>query len=155
MPRTFPSSRHWILARRPTTFLLWPYCCRPSRHCCHCRCQGWRWRRQVNAAIKDLWPFPLQMTKMALNDNINDDNVKTWIQAMARLPSPSPPMPDARGAIVTTRIAMTTTMHAAVVAQIVGETTRALKIVRGTTRATGIMTQCHATTNKWRVQQEV
>jgi hypothetical protein len=36
-----------------------------------------------------------------------------------------------------------------------GETTRALKIVRGTTRGTGITTQCHATTNRGRAWQEV
>jgi hypothetical protein len=67
-------------------------------------------------AIKDLWLFPLQMMTMALNKNVNNDNVITWIQATARPPSPSPPMPDARGAIVTTWIAMATIMHAATAA---------------------------------------
>jgi hypothetical protein len=86
---------------------------------------------------------------MVLNKNVDDDdNIMTWIQATARLPSPSPPTPDARGAIVTTRIATTTTMHTAAAAQIKGETKRALKIVGGTTRGTGITTQRHATTNK-------
>jgi hypothetical protein len=37
----------------------------------------------------------------------------------------------------------------------VGETTRVLKIIRGTTRGTGIMTRCQATTNKGRAKQEV
>ncbi len=95
------------------------------------------------------------MTMMASNENINNDNVMTWIQATTRLPSPSPPMQDTRGAIVTTQIAMTAMMHAAAVAQIVGETTRALKVVGGTARGTGITTQGHVTTNKRRVQQEV
>ncbi len=74
--------------------------------------------------IKDLWLFPLQMTTMASNKNFVNNNVMTWIQAMARLPSPSPPTPNARGAIVTTWIATTTMMHAAAVARIVGETIR-------------------------------
>jgi hypothetical protein len=95
------------------------------------------------------------MTMMVSNKNIDDNNVMTWIQAMARPPSLSPPTLDTRGAIVTTRVATTTTMHAAAPAQIVGETTRALKIAGGTTRGTGITTQCHATTNKRRAQQEV
>ncbi len=95
------------------------------------------------------------MTMMASNKNVDNDDVMTWIQATARLPSPSPLTPDKRGAIVTTRIATTTTMHAAAVAQIMGETTRALKIVGETRRGTGITTQCHATTNKRRAQQEV
>jgi hypothetical protein len=80
------------------------------------------------------------MTMMALKKNINDDSIMTWIQATARPPSLSPPTPDARGAIVTTRIATTTTMHAAAAAQIMGETTRVLKIIGGTTRGTGITT---------------
>jgi hypothetical protein len=46
-------------------------------------------------------------------------------------------------------------MQAAAAAQIMGETTRALKIVGGTTRGTGITMQRHVTTNKWRAQQEV
>ncbi len=92
---------------------------------------------------------------MAWNENVTNDDVMTWIQAMARPLSLSPPMPDPRGAIVTTRIAMTTTVHVAAAAQIKGETTRALKIVGGTTRGTGITTQRHGTTNKWRAQQEV
>jgi hypothetical protein len=95
------------------------------------------------------------MTTMASNKNINNDDVMIWIQAMARPPSPSPPTPDKRDAIVTTQIATTTTMHTAAVAQIMGETTRALKIVGGTTRGTGITTQHHTTTNKRRAQQEV
>jgi hypothetical protein len=95
------------------------------------------------------------MTTTASNKNVDKDDIMTWIQATARLPSPSPPTPDARGAIVTTWIATTTTMHAATAAQIVGETTRALKIVGGTTRGTGITMQCHMTTNKQRAQQEV
>ncbi len=82
------------------------------------------------------------------NKNIDNDNVMTWIQATARLPSPSPPMPDARGTIVTTQIATATTMHAAAAAQIKGEITRALKIIGGTTRGIGIMIQHHVTTNK-------
>jgi hypothetical protein len=88
------------------------------------------------------------MMAMASNENINNNNVMTWIQAMARLPSLSPPMPDARGAIITTWMMTTTTMHTAAVARIMGETTRALKIVGGMTRGTGIMMQCHRTTNK-------
>jgi hypothetical protein len=40
----FPSSRHWISARQPTTFSPWPYCHRPSRRCCHHHRKG-RWRR--------------------------------------------------------------------------------------------------------------
>jgi hypothetical protein len=95
------------------------------------------------------------MMTMASNKNIDNDNVMTWIQATARPPSPSPPVPDTRGAIVTTWIATTTTMHAAAVAQIMGETTRALQIVGGTTRGTGIRTQCHMTTNKRRAQKKV
>ena len=79
----------------------------------------------------------------------------TWIQVMARPPTLSFPMPDARGAIVTTRIVMTTAIHAAAAAQILGETTRALKIVRGTLRGTGIMMQRHVATNKRMAQQEV
>jgi hypothetical protein len=67
------------------------------------------------------------MTMIASKKNVDNDNVMTWIQVTARLPSPSPPMQDARGAIVATRIAMTTTMmHAAAAEQIKGETTRAL-----------------------------
>jgi hypothetical protein len=152
--RTFPSSQRWILARRPTTFLPWPYRCRPS--CCPCCCcQGRLWRWQLDAAIKDLWPFPLQMTTMALNKNIDNNKVMTQIKATARLLSPSPPTPDARGAIITTWIATTTMMHAAAAVQIVGETTRALKIVRGTMRGTGITMQCHTTINKQRARQEV
>ena len=92
---------------------------------------------------------------MALNKKVEDEDIMTRIQAMARPPSPSPPTPDARGAIVTTRIATTTTMHAAAAARIKGETTRAFKIVGGTTRGTGITTQRHATTNKRRAGQEV
>jgi hypothetical protein len=92
---------------------------------------------------------------MALNKNVDDEDVMTQIQATARLPSPSPPTLDARGAIVMTWIATTTTMHAAAATQIVGETTRALKIVGGTTRGTGITTGCHTTINKRRAQQEV
>jgi hypothetical protein len=138
MMKTFSSSWCQILVRQPTTFLPWPYCCQPS--CCHrhCHpCQG-RWRQgQVDVAIKDLWPFLLGMTMMATNKNIDNDDVMTQIQATARPPSLSPPKPDARGAIVTTLIAMTTTMHAAVAAQIKGETTRALKIIGGTMRGTG------------------
>jgi hypothetical protein len=95
------------------------------------------------------------MTMMASNKNIDDDDVMTQIQAMVRLLSPSPPMPDTRVAIITTWIATMPTMHAAAAAQIVGETTRALKILGGTTRGTGIMMQRHTTTNKGRVQQEV
>jgi hypothetical protein len=90
------------------------------------------------------------MMMMASNKNVNDDDVMTWIQATARLPSPSPPTPDARGTIITIWIAMTTTIHTAAVAQIMGETTRATKIVGGTTKGTGIMTRRHATTNKRR-----
>jgi hypothetical protein len=56
------------------------------------------------------------MTMMASNENVNNNDVMTRIQATARLPSPSPPMPDARGAIVMTWIATTTTMQAAAVA---------------------------------------
>jgi hypothetical protein len=89
------------------------------------------------------------MTTMALNKNVNDDNVMTRIQAAARPPS-SPSMSNARDAVITTWIATKTTMHAAAVAQIVGETTRALKIIGGTVRGTGITMQRHATTNKWR-----
>jgi hypothetical protein len=152
--RTFLSSRHRILARRPTTFLPWPYCHRPSR-CRRCHHQGRRQRWQVDAAIKDLWPFPSGMMTMALNKNVDNEGVMTLIQATARPPSPSPPTPDARGTIVTTRIVTTTTMHAAVAAQIKGETTSASKIVGGTTRGTGITTQRHATTNKQRARQEV
>ncbi len=92
---------------------------------------------------------------MVSNEIVNDDDVMTRIQATARPPSPSPPTPDARGAIVTTWIATTTTMHATAAARIVGETTRALKIVRGTTRGAGITTQRHVTTNKRRARQEV
>ncbi len=92
---------------------------------------------------------------MVSNKNIDGNNMITWIKATARPPSPSPPTPDARGTIVTTQIVMTTTMHPAVAAQILAETTRALKIVGGTTRGTGTTTQCHTTTNKWRVGQEV
>ncbi len=154
MTRTFLSARHWISARRLTTFLPWPYCCGPFCCCCHCR-QGWQRRWQVDMAIKDLWLFPLQMMTMALNKNVNNDNVITWIQATARPPSPSPPMPDARGAIVTTWIAMATIMHAATAAWIMGETTRVLKIIKGTMKVTGITMQCHVTTNKWRARQEV
>ncbi len=95
------------------------------------------------------------MRKMVSNKNVNNKDVMTQIQATARLPSPSPPILDARGAIVMTRMATATTMHTAVVAQIKGETTRALKIVGGTTRGTGITTQRHGTTNKRRVRQEV
>jgi hypothetical protein len=95
------------------------------------------------------------MMTMASNKNVNDDNVMTQIEATTKLPSPSFPMLDTRGAIVTTRIATTTMMHAVAAAQIVGETTRALKIIRGTTRGTGIMTQRLATTIKWRAQQQV
>jgi hypothetical protein len=91
--------------------------------------------RQVNAAIEDLWLFLLQMMTTVSNKNVKDNNVMTQIQATARLSSPSPPLLDARGAIVTIWIAMMTTMHAAVAVQIVGETTRALKIVGGTTEA--------------------
>jgi hypothetical protein len=47
-----------------------------------------------------------------------------------------------------------TRMHTAAAAQIMGETTRPLKIVGGTARDTGITT-CRETTNKRRVQQEV
>ncbi len=92
---------------------------------------------------------------MASNKNVDDDDVMTRIQAMARPPSPSPPMPDARGAIITTWIATMTTKHAAVAAQIKGETTKALKIVGETMRGTGITTQRRATTNKQRARQEV
>jgi hypothetical protein len=100
--RTFPSFWRWISARQPTTFLPWLYHCRPSCCCCCCH-QGWRQRQQqVDAAIKDLWLFPLEMTTMAANKNTNKDNVMTWIQAMARTMSPSSPMPDARGSIITT-----------------------------------------------------
>ncbi len=72
---------------------------------------------------------PSQMTTMALNENVVDDDIMTWIQARARQPSPSLTTLDARGAIVTTRIAMTTKMHAAVAVRIVGETIRVLKII--------------------------
>ncbi len=147
--RTFPSSQHQILARRPTTFLPWPYRCRPSRHC-HYRRQERRWRRQVDEAIEDLWPFPLGMTMMASNKKVDNDDIMTRIQATARPPSLSLPTLDTRGAFVTTWIATMTTIHAAAAAQIKGETTRASKIVEGTTRGTGITMQCHATTNKWR-----
>jgi hypothetical protein len=92
------------------------------------------------------------MTMMALNKNADNKDIMTRIQAMARLPTPSPPMPDARGAIVTTWIVTARTMHTAVAARIMGEATRALKIVGGTTRGTGITTRCNATTNKRRVQ---
>ncbi len=95
----------------------------------------------------------------------NDDNgvkrkcwrqqIMTRIQATTRLPSPSPPMPDTRGPIITTRIATTTKMHAAAAAQIMGKTTGVLKTVGGTRRCTGITMQCHVTTNNWRAQQEV
>jgi hypothetical protein len=105
--------------------------------------------------IEDLWLFALKMMTMVSKKNVNNNNIMTQIQATARLPSLSPPTLDARGAIITTWIAMTTMMHAAAVAQIVGETTRALKIVGRTTRGTGITMQCHATTNKQRAQQEV
>jgi hypothetical protein len=123
--RTFPSSWHWILVRRPTTFLLLPYHCPPSCCCCH-HCRGQQQRWQVDTEIKDLWPFPLQMTTMALNKNIDNGNVMTRIQVMVRLPSLSPPMLDARGIIIMTWIAMTTTIHTTGGAQIVGETTRVL-----------------------------
>jgi hypothetical protein len=56
------------------------------------------------------------MTTMVLNKNVNDDDVMTPIQATARPPAPSPPMPDARGGIVTTQIATKTTIHAAAAA---------------------------------------
>ncbi len=92
---------------------------------------------------------------MAMIENVDDDNVMIRIQATARPPSPSPPTPDARGAIVTTRIATTTTIHAAAAARIKGETTRALRIVGRTRRGTGITTRLHTTTNKRRTQQEV
>jgi hypothetical protein len=92
---------------------------------------------------------------MVLNKNVNNDDVMTRIQAMARPPSLSPPTPDTRGTIVTTWIATMTMMHAAAAAQIVRETTRALKIVGGTTRGTGIATRCHAKSKKRRAQQEV
>jgi hypothetical protein len=95
------------------------------------------------------------MTMMGLNKNVVNDNIMTWIQATARPPSPSPPTPDARGTILTTRIGTTTTMHAAAAAQTMGEITRVLKIVGGTTRGTGIRTRCHMTTNKQRVRQEM
>jgi hypothetical protein len=36
-----------------------------------------------------------------------------------------------------------------------GETTRVLKIIKGTMKVTGITMQCHVTTNKWRARQEV
>ncbi len=88
------------------------------------------------------------MSMMVSNKNVDNNEVMTWIQALARTPN-------ARGAIVTTWIATTTTMHAAAAAQIVGETTRALKIVGGTTRGTGITMRRHATTNKRRARQEV
>ncbi len=105
--------------------------------------------------IEDLWLFLSQMTMMASNKNVYNDDVMTQIKATARPPSPSPPTPNARGAIVMTWIARTTTIHTIAAAQIVGETTRALKIIGETTRGTGITTQCHATINKWSVQQEV
>jgi hypothetical protein len=95
------------------------------------------------------------------NDNdgvkqkVDNDDFMTWFQATARPPSPSPPTPDAKVAIVTTQIVTMTTMHPAAAAQIKGETTRALKIGGGTTRGTDITTQSHATTNKRRAQQEV
>jgi hypothetical protein len=88
------------------------------------------------------------MSMMVSNKNVDNNDVMTRIQALARTPN-------ARGAIVTTWIVTTTTMHAAAAAQIVGETTRALKIVGGTTRGTGITTRRHATTNKRRARQEV
>jgi hypothetical protein len=94
------------------------------------------------------------MMMMALGKNVNDDNVMTRIQATARPPSPSPPTPEARGAIITTQIATTTTMHAAAAVQIMGETTRVLKIIGRTMRGTCITTQRHTTTNKQRAQQE-
>jgi hypothetical protein len=103
------------------------------------------------------WGFVavLGMRMMASNKNVDNNDVMTRIQATARLLSLSCPTPEARGAIITTWIAMTRTMHAAAAARIKGETTRALKIVGGTTRGTSITTQRHATTNKRRVQQEV
>ncbi len=52
------------------------------------------------------------------NENVDDEDVMTWIQLTARPLSPSPPTPDTRGAIVTTWIMMMTMMHAAVAAQI-------------------------------------
>jgi hypothetical protein len=44
----------------------------------------------------------LQIMTMALNKKVDNNDVMTRIQAMARLPSLSPPTPDSRGAIVTT-----------------------------------------------------
>ncbi len=92
---------------------------------------------------------------MVSNKDIDDDNVMTCIQITARTPSPSPPTPDARGTIVTTWIATTTTMHAVAAARIMVETTRVIKIAGGTTRGTCITRQRHATTKKWRAQQEM
>jgi hypothetical protein len=106
-------------------------------------------------AIEDLWPFLSGMMTMTSNKNIINNAVMTRIQATVRPPSLSPPTPDTRGTIVTTRIATMTTMHAAVAVQIKEETTRALKIVGGTTRGTGITARCHTATNKRKAQQEV